>query len=124
MPSWTLYRQLHSAHPLAAWLAVMGPRLHHAGFDCHRMQAPLATLNEQLEKAGMPPLSGQQNGVFSVSNLLEHRFYPAMPQKMVFNDGDEHRLCLGGLALIQKQVSDDHERVAEILLPFHTRCEM
>ena len=72
----------------------------------------------------MPPLSGQQNGVFSVSNLLEHRFYPAMPQKMVFNDGDEHRLCLGGLALIQKQVSDDHERVAEILLPFHTRCEM
>ena len=124
MPSWELYQQLQNAHPLAAWLAVMGPRLHHAGFDCYRMHASIDTLSEQLENAGMPPLSGQQNGVFSVSNLLEHRFYPATPQKMVFCDGDEHRLCLGGLALTQKQVNDAHERVAEILLPFHTRCEM
>lgn len=124
MPSWALYQQLQNAHPLAAWLSVMGPRLHHAGFDCYRINESIDTISKQLENAGMPSLSGQQNGVFSVSTLLEHRFYPATPQKVVFSDGDEHRLCLGGLALTQKQLSDDHERVAEILLPFHARCEM
>lgn len=124
MPSWALYQQLQQAHPLAAWLAIMGPRLHHAGFDCSTIGEPLDTLHSQLEACGMPSFEGQQNGVFAVSPLLEHRFYPAMPQKTVFSSGDEHRLCLGGLALVQKHVGDDHERIAEILLPFHTRCEM
>ncbi|WP_249975608.1 DUF1338 domain-containing protein [Vreelandella olivaria] len=124
MPSWTLYQQLQTAHPLASWLAVMGPRLHHAGFDCATLGESLETLNTRLETAGMASLKGQQNGVFAVSTLLDHRFYPAIPQKIAFSDGDEHRLCLGGLALAQKHVGDDHERIAEILLPFHTRCEM
>lgn len=123
MPSWALYQQLQAAHPLAAWLAVMGPRMHHAGFDCLALGHSLETLNAQLETAGMPSLAGQQNGVFSISPLLECRFYPAMSQKTIFSDGDEHRLCLGGLALAQKQLGDGQERIAEILLPSHTRCE-
>jgi len=76
-----------------------------SGFDCYRINESIDTISKQLENAGMPSLSGQQNGVFSVSTLLEHRFYPATPQKVVFSDGDEHRLCLGGLALTQKQLS-------------------
>ncbi|MDP3535646.1 MAG: DUF1338 family protein [Halomonas sp.] len=124
MPSWTLYQQLQAAHPLAAWLAVMGPRLHHAGFDCIALGNPLEALDAQLATAGMPSIESQQNGVFPVSSMLQHRFYPAMPQKIAFDNGDEHRLSLGGLALIQKHLDDDHERIAEILLPFHTRCEM
>lgn len=124
MPSWALYQQLQAAHPLAAWLAVMGPRLHHAGYDCTTLGNSLEVLDAQLNTAGMPSIDSQQNGVFPVSSMLLHRFYPAMPQKIAFGDGDEHRLCLGGLALIQKHLDDDHERVAEILLPFHTRCEM
>ncbi|NGO88092.1 DUF1338 domain-containing protein [Halomonas sp. 141] len=124
MPSWALYQQLYTAHPLAAWLAVMGPRLHHAGFDCATLDASLDALGLQLEHVGLHALDSQQNGVFSVSSLLDHRFYPAMPQKIVFSEGDEHRLCLGGLSLTQRHVEDDHKRLAEILLPFHTRCEM
>lgn len=124
MPSWALYQQLLQANPLAAWLSVMGPRLHHAGFDCNTLGEPLPVLNERITEVGMPSLQGQQNGVFSVSSLIEHCFYPTSAQKLVFADGDEHRLCCGGLALVQKRVSDTHERVAEILLPYHTRCEM
>ncbi|RUR27292.1 DUF1338 domain-containing protein [Vreelandella andesensis] len=124
MPSWALYQQLLQAHPLAAWLAVMGPRLHHAGFDCSTIGESIDTLHSHLEGCGMISFESQQNDIFSVSPLIKHRFYPAMPQKTVFNLGDEHRLCLGGLALVQKHVGDDHERIAEILLPFHTRCEM
>ncbi len=124
MPSWALYTLLQQEHPLAAWLAVMGPRLHHAGFNCSAMNESLETLHRQLEACGLPSFEGQQNGVFPVSTLLEHRFYPAMPQKTVFSEGDEHRLCLGGLALVQKYIADDHERIAELLIPSHTRCEM
>lgn len=124
MPSWPLYQQLQHAHPLAAWLAVMGPRLHHAGFDCAQLGEPLNALDQKLSGVGMPGLDGPQNGVFTVSSLIDHRFYPTTPQKTVFNDGDVHRLCLGGLALVQKHVEDNHERIAEMLLPFHTRCEM
>lgn len=124
MPSWALYQQLQAAHPLAAWLAIMGPRLHHVGFDCAALGESLETLDSQLEEAGMPSLEGQQNGVFSVSSLLEHRFYPAMPLKTAFSQGDEHRLCVGGLALTRKHMPDNHERIAEILLPLHSRCEI
>ncbi len=77
----------------------MGPRLHHAGFDCGQLGEPLKTLDQRLSEVGMPSLEGQQNGVFTVSSLLDHRFYPTTPQKTVFANGDEHRLCLGGLAL-------------------------
>ncbi|PCF97522.1 DUF1338 domain-containing protein [Vreelandella nigrificans] len=124
MPSWALYQQLQAAHPLAAWLSVMGPRLHHAGFDCAALGSPLETLDTQLTTSGMPSIESQQNGVFPVSSLLHHRFYPSMSQKIAFSNGDEHRLCLGGLALTQKRLDDDHERIAEMLLPYHTRCEM
>ncbi|SDN09241.1 DUF1338 family protein [Vreelandella arcis] len=124
MPSWALYQQLHDAHPLAAWLAVMGPRLHHAGFDCEKLGNSIEMLDEQLLQSGLSQLAGQQNGVFGVSSLLTHRFYPATPQKVIFSQGDEHRLCLGGLAIVQKHLDSDHERVAELLLPLHTRCEM
>jgi hypothetical protein len=124
MPSWALYQQLQQAHPLAAWLAVMGPRLHHAGFDCGQLGEPLAVLDQRLKEVGMLSLQEQQNGVFTVSPLLDHRFYPTTPQKAVFADGDEHRLCLGGLALVQKHVEHSHERLADVLLPHHTRCEM
>ncbi|RBI69255.1 DUF1338 domain-containing protein [Vreelandella sulfidaeris] len=124
MPSWALYQQLQHAHPLAAWLAVMGPRLHHVGYDCGQLGDCLADLDHRLEEVGMPCLQGHQNGVFTVSSLLDHRFYPSTPQKTVFADGDEHRLCFGGLALVQKQFEDNQERIAEVLLPQHTRCEM
>lgn len=124
MPSWALYQQLQQAHPLAAWLAVMGPRLHHAGFDCGQLGESLECLDQRLYEVGMRSLQGQQNGVFTVSSLLEHRFYPTTPQKAVFAEGDEHRLCLGGLALVQKQIAHNNERLADVLLPAHTRCEM
>lgn len=124
MPTWTLYQRLHDEHPLAAWLAVMGPRLHHAGFDCEQLGNTLEALDEQLLQSGLTHTEGYQNGVFGVSNLLAHRFYPATPQKMIFSQGDEHRLCLGGLAIVQKHLGNDHERIAELLLPLHTRCEM
>lgn len=124
MPSWAFYQRLDAAHPLAAWLAVMGPRLHHAGFDCEQLGNTLDALDEQLLQSGLSHMAYQQNGVFGVSNLLEHRFYPATPQKMIFSQGDEHRLCLGGLAIVQKHLGSNHERVAELLLPLHARCEM
>lgn len=124
MPTWHLYQTLFQAHPLAAWLAVMGPRLHHAGFDCQQIGMPLAMLDQQLHESGMIGGDSMHHGLFPVSNLLEHRFYLTTAQKTVFATGDEHRLCLGGLALVQKHVSDDHKQVAELLLPHHTRCEM
>ncbi|WP_075879291.1 DUF1338 domain-containing protein [Vreelandella massiliensis] len=124
MPTWNLYQTLLKAHPLAAWLAVMGPRLHHAGFDSQQTGVPLTTLDRQLHEAGMMGGDSMHHGVFPVSNLLEHRFYLTTAQKTVFAEGDEHRLCLGGLALVQKHMGDDHKHVAELLLPHHTRCEM
>ncbi|MDR5898219.1 DUF1338 domain-containing protein [Halomonas vilamensis] len=124
MPTWQLYQSLCAAHPLAAWLSVMGPRLHHAGFDCQQLGLSLSTLDQQFREAGVMGGESLQHGVFPVSNLLDHRFYLTTAQKTVFAEGDEHRICLGGLAIVQKHVSDAHEQVAELLLPHHTRCEM
>ncbi|NYS60731.1 DUF1338 domain-containing protein [Vreelandella salicampi] len=124
MPTWRLYQTLYEAHPLAAWLSVMGPRLHHAGFDCQQLGVSLPTLDQQVREAGLIGGDSLQHGVFPVSNLLDHRFYLTTAQKTVFAEGDEHRVCLGGLALVQKHVSDGYEQVAELLLPHHTRCEM
>lgn len=124
MPSWQLYQQLLAEHPLAAWLAAMGPRLHHAGFNCQTLGEPIAALNEAFERKGMQCTKDQENGLFPVSSMLEHRFYHALPQKMVFRQGDEHRLCLGGLALAQKIPGQGASTLCEALLPAHTRCEM
>ncbi|MFG6666523.1 DUF1338 domain-containing protein [Halomonas sp. HNIBRBA4712] len=124
MPSWALYQQLEAEHPLAAWLAAMGPRLHHAGFSCQSLGEPMAALDKALESAGMQCACNHQNGVFPVSSALEHHFYPAMPQKVVFSQGDEHRLCFGGLALAQKVLNDTGATIGEELLPPHTKCEM
>ncbi|WP_235042238.1 DUF1338 domain-containing protein [Vreelandella profundi] len=124
MPSWALYQQLLTAHPLAAWLAVMGPRLHHAGFDCTQLGEPLIALDQKLHELGMPGLNEHQNGVFAISPQLHHRFYPTTSQKVVFGEGDEHRVCLGGLSLVQKHAESTDGRIAEVLLPDHTRCEM
>ncbi|QPL47938.1 DUF1338 family protein [Halomonas sp. A40-4] len=124
MPAWALYQKLHDEHPLAAWLAVMGPRLHHVGFDCEQLGSSMEAIDRQLLQSGLTHMVDQQNGVFSVSNLLVHRFYPATPQKMIFDQGDEHRLCLGGLAIVQRHLESNHERIAELLLPVHARCEI
>ncbi|MGS2743903.1 DUF1338 domain-containing protein [Halomonas sp. LS-001] len=124
MPSWSLHEELIATHPLAAWLAVMGPRLHHAGFDCQSLGQPLHTIDQQLSESGVAHGCAEQNGIFPVSGLLEHRFYPTNAQKMVFSEGDEHRVSFGGLALVQKRVEHDHEPIACLLLPHHTRCEI
>ncbi|MEX2552781.1 MAG: DUF1338 domain-containing protein, partial [Actinomycetota bacterium] len=58
------------------------------------------------------------------SPLLDYCFYPTLSQRLPFAEGDEHRITLGGIALVQKQVSANQERTAELLLPHHTRCEM
>ncbi|MBE0464157.1 MAG: DUF1338 family protein [Halomonadaceae bacterium] len=124
MPTWRLYQQIQHASPLAAWIAVMGPRLHHAGFDCEALGNSLTELNGQLATAGMPCLKESHNGVFSHSSLIDHYFYPTMPQKVTFSEGDEHRLCLGGLALTEKHIEAGHERIAQLLMPAHARCEI
>lgn len=124
MPTWSLHEELLETHPLAAWLATMGPRLHHAGFNCHTLGQPLHDIDQQLNECGMARACVDQNGIFPVSSLLEHRFYPTNAQKMVFAEGDEHRVSFGGLALVQKRVEDNHEPIACQLLPHHTRCEV
>ncbi|GAA5178555.1 MULTISPECIES: DUF1338 family protein [Halomonadaceae] len=122
MPDWTTYQQLRQAHPLAAWLAALGPRLHHAGFDCDSLGHPLEALDQRLQQAGLIRSSDRQSGVFPVSALLDYRFYPACTRRLAFADGDEHRIALGGIAMVQKRLSNNHERAAELLLPEHTRC--
>ncbi|MBA2777351.1 DUF1338 domain-containing protein [Billgrantia kenyensis] len=124
MPDWDDYEMLYEAHPLAGWLSVMGPSVHHAGFDCERLGSRFEELDQALAASGFQGSQEQQQAVLPVSPLLKYRFYPTCSQRMAFGDGDEHRICLGGLALIQKRLSSDHERAVELLLPHHTRCEM
>ena len=124
MPDWDTFCLLQRAHPLAAWLAVMGPRLHHAGFDCERLGSDINTLDAELEQAGMDSSSDRHHGVFPVSALLNYRFYPTCSQRLAFAGGDEHRITLGGLALIQPCLPGKHDRSAQLLLPQHTRCEI
>ncbi len=123
-PNWNDYLTLHDAHPLAAWIAVMGPSVHHAGFDCERLRSRFELLDDALAAAGLEGSEERQHGIFPVSPLLEYRFYPTCSQRLAFAEGDEHRICLGGLALMQKRLSSDHERAVELLLPHHTRCEI
>ncbi|QJQ96693.1 MULTISPECIES: DUF1338 domain-containing protein [Halomonadaceae] len=124
MPDWETYRLLERAHPLAAWLAVAGPRLHHAGFDCMGLGHAMAELDERLQQAGLFSNNMRQQGIFPISHLLDYRYYPTCPQRHVFADGDEHRIDLGGLALIQRCLPGSQERAAELLLPQHTRCKI
>lgn len=124
MPDWDTYLALQQAHPLAGWLSVMGPRMHHAGFDCQRLGHDIVTLDGQLRQAGLAGSSDRHHGLFPVSPLLDYRFYATISRRLAFAEGDEHRVGLGGLALVQKQVSANQERAAELLLPHHTRCEL
>ncbi|RAW08837.1 DUF1338 domain-containing protein [Halomonas elongata] len=124
MPSWDDYRTLAEAHPLAGWLAVMGTRVHHAGFDCGHLGDDIGHLDERLHQAGFAGDADRHRGVFPISPLLDYRFYATHSQRLPFADGDLHRVPLGGLALVQKQVSANQERCVELLLPHHTRCEL
>lgn len=124
MPDWATYQTLSQAHPLAGLLAVSGPRLHHAGFDCQRLGQSLSALDARLNDLGFTGSSDRQHSVFPVSPLLDYRFYPACSRRLPFADGDEHRIESGGLALVQKSVSANQDRAVELLLPHHTRCEV
>ncbi|MBD3894310.1 DUF1338 domain-containing protein [Halomonas sp. ML-15] len=124
MPDWQTFQQLETAHPLAAWLAVMGPRMHHAGFDSERLGHELGELDQALRQTGLIGSSDRHHGVFPISPLLNYRFYPTCSRRLAFAAGDEHRIALGGLALVQKCLPSHHERAAELLLPQHTRCEI
>ncbi|MGC3872370.1 DUF1338 domain-containing protein [Halomonas sp. GXIMD04776] len=124
MPDWATYQGLEAEHPLAAWLAIMGPRLHHAGFDCDRLGSDLNSLDRSMQRAGLLGSIDPMQNVFPVSPLLNYRFYPACAQRLPFAGGDEHRISTGGIALVQKSLAGTHERAAELLLPHHTRCEI
>ncbi|MFO7648418.1 MULTISPECIES: DUF1338 domain-containing protein [Halomonas] len=124
MPDWETYLALCQAHPLAGLLSINGPRMHHAGFDCGRLGQPIAVLDDQLRQAGLSGSTDRHHGIFPVSPLLDYRFYPTCSRRLAFAQGDEHRVELGGLALVQKEVSANQERAVELLLPHHTRCEV
>lgn len=124
MPAWDTYQALTAAHPLAGWLAVQGPRLHHPGFDCARLGQDIDRLDEALGQLGLSGHADPHHGLFPVSPLLDYRFYPTQPRRLAFAEGDEHRVALGGLALVQQPISANQERAAEVLLPHHTRCEL
>ncbi|WP_129138375.1 DUF1338 domain-containing protein [Modicisalibacter coralii] len=124
MPDWATYRMLHQAHPLAAWLAALGPRLHHVGFDCERLGGSLAQVDHDLRQAGLVGNADRRHGIFPISPLLDYRYYPACTRRIAFADGDEHRVALGGLAIVQRCINGERERAAELLLPRHTRCEV
>ncbi|MGQ4879911.1 DUF1338 domain-containing protein [Billgrantia sp. LNSP4103-1] len=124
MPRWDDYVVLQDAHPLAGWISVMGPSVHHAGFDCERLGNSFEMLDDALAATGLAGSEDRHHGIFPVSPLLQYRFYPTCSRRLAFAEGDEHRICLGGLALLQKRLSSDHERAVELLLPHHTRCEI
>lgn len=124
MPDWSHFQLLRQTHPIAAWLSVMGPRLHHVGFDCQRLGSDLDTLDHDMQQVGFTGNTDRHHGVFPVSPLLNYRFYPTNSQRLIFENGDEHREVLGGIALVQKCLSSHQERAAELLLPLHTRCEI
>ncbi|MCW4151819.1 DUF1338 domain-containing protein [Halomonas sp. 18H] len=124
MPTWEDYQALHQADPLAAWLAVMGTRVHHPGFDCDRLDTSMKTLDNQLDQRGYTGHTDRLQGVFPVSPLLDYRFYPGHPQRLCFAHGERREVSLGGLALIQRRVTANRERSVELLLPHHALCEL
>ncbi|GHA85891.1 VOC family protein [Modicisalibacter luteus] len=124
MPDWATYQYLKQSHPLAAWLSVMGPRVHHAGFDCDRVGNDLLTLDHAMQQAGFVGSADRHHGIFPISPLLNYRFYPTCSRRLPFAEGDEHRIAVGGVALVQKCLNSNQERAVELLLPHHTRCEI
>lgn len=124
MPDWHTYRRLEASHSLAAWLSLRGPRLHHLGFDCARLGKSLGELDGLLTQQGMSGRDDRHQGFLPISSLLDYRYYGALPRRLAFAGGDEHRIHLGGLSLVQKQIAANQERIAEILMPHHTRCEL
>jgi len=124
MPDWDAYQALHQAHPLAALLAVNGPRLHRVGYDCQRLGAGLDELHRGMEEAGFAGTADRHHGLFPISPLVDYRFYPSGSRRLAFAAGDEHRVETGGIALVQRAVSANQERLVELLLPHHTRCEL
>ncbi|NWN82751.1 MAG: DUF1338 domain-containing protein [Halomonas sp.] len=124
MPDWDSYQTLYQAHPLAAALAINGPRLHHVGYDCQRLGTALEDLHRGMEDAGFAGTADRQHGLFPISPLIQYRFYPGGSHPLPFAEGDEHRVETGGVALVQKSVGADQERAVELLLPHHTRCEI
>ncbi|GED22427.1 DUF1338 domain-containing protein [Halomonas halmophila] len=124
MPAWDEYRLLEQADPLAGWLAIMGTRVHHTGFDCHQLEGSLEAFDRELARLGYVGNADRRHGVFPVSPLLDYRFYQGRPQRLFFAGGDRHDVPLGGLALIQQRVNTNQERGVELLLPQHALCEL
>ncbi len=123
MPDWGSYQQLYRAHPLAGWLAVMGPRVHHVAFDCRRLERSLAELDQALQQQGLHA-GANEDLALPLSAMVEHRFYPTCSRRLAFAQGDEHRVQLGGLLLLEKQASAGQQRTADVMLPPHSRCEI
>ncbi|WP_299232885.1 DUF1338 family protein [uncultured Halomonas sp.] len=124
MPEWQRYQALHQAHPLAAVLAINGPRVHHVGYDCQRLGTSIDDLHRGMEEAGLAGTGDRHHGLFPISPLVDYRFYPSGSRNLPFAEGDEHRVETGGIALVEKSVTTHQERLVELLLPHHTRCEL
>lgn len=123
IPDWASYQLLQDDHPLAGWLAVMGPRVHHVGYDCTQLGRSLAELDNELQVHGFKPTAVNEQ-LLPVSALIEHRYYSACSRRQAFADGDEHRIASGGLQLVHSPPSAGNERVADVLLPPYTWCEI
>lgn len=128
MPDWPTFERLLEANPLAAWLSVMGPRLHHVGFNAEELGETLEAVCEGMLAYGMAPQSGRHHAVLPINPKLQYHYYPAHAQRMVFADGDEHMVVLGGIALLATAPETTHQkpaqRPAEQLLPEHTLCQL
>ncbi len=91
---------------------------------CQHLEASLDDLHRGMEEAGFAGTADRHHGLFPISPLVDYRFYPSGSRRLPFAEGDEHRVETGGIALVQKSVSAHQERVVELLLPHHTRCEL
>ena len=128
MPDWRGLERLLEANPLAAWLSVMGPRLHHVGFNAEELGETLEAVCEGMLAYGMAPQTGRHHAVLPINPKLQYHYYPAHAQRMVFADGDEHMVVLGGIALLATAPvttqQEGKQRPAEQLLPEHTLCQL
>ncbi|WP_417329013.1 DUF1338 domain-containing protein [Halomonas cupida] len=123
MPDWATYQLLRNEHPLAGWLAAMGPRVHHVGYDCTQIGKSLAQLDSEMQEHGFMPAS-EVDEMLPVSPLIEHRYYPNCSRRLAFADGDEHRITAGAIQLVRQAPGAGRERTADVLLPPYAWCEM